>query len=91
MHEWGTSKYSHVKWDVMKRKDVPKKVKQTPRAPLVLICDTMRVVTVAYSTSADRETSHQERVVPPGRAPQNSQFGNPESIGQRDAYLSRTR
>lgn len=43
---------SQVKWDVMKRKEVPKKVKLTPRAPLVLICDTMRVVTVALSTSA---------------------------------------
>lgn len=45
--------YLHVKWDVMKRKDVPKKVKQTPRAPLVLIWDTMRVVTVADSTSGE--------------------------------------
>ena len=26
-----------VKWDVMKRKEVPKKVKLTPRAPLVLM------------------------------------------------------
>ena len=29
--------YSQVKWEVMKRKDVPKKVKPTPTAPLVLI------------------------------------------------------
>lgn len=36
----------------MKRKEVPKKVKPTPRAPLVLIWDTMRVVTVELSTSA---------------------------------------
>lgn len=35
----------------MKRKEVPKKVKLTPRAPLVLIWDTMRVVTVELSTS----------------------------------------
>lgn len=41
-----------MKWDVMKRKEVPKKVKPTPRAPLVLIWDTMRVVTVEVSTSA---------------------------------------
>lgn len=43
---------SQVKWDVMKRKEVPKKVKPTPRAPLVLIWDTMRVVTMELSTSA---------------------------------------
>lgn len=41
-----------VKWDVMKSREVPKKVKLTPRAPLVLIWDTMRVVTVELSTSA---------------------------------------
>lgn len=29
--------YLQVKWDVMKRKDVPKKTKATPTAPLVLI------------------------------------------------------
>lgn len=43
---------SQVKWDVMKRKEVPKKVKPMPRAPFVLIWDTMRVVTVELSTSA---------------------------------------
>lgn len=46
---------SHVKWEVMKRKEVPKNVKLIPRAPLVLIWDTIRVVTVAYSTSGRRK------------------------------------
>lgn len=41
----------------MKRKEVPKKVKQIPRAPLVLIWDTILVVTVAYSTSGRRKRS----------------------------------
>lgn len=51
-HEaWLGAGDSQVKWDVMKRKEVPKKVKPTPRAPLVLIWDTMRVVTVELSTS----------------------------------------
>lgn len=58
-----------MKWDVMKRKEVPKKVKPTPRAPLVLIWDTMRVVTVELSTSvggggADRRP--QPEAPPPG-------------------------
>lgn len=39
----------------MKRKEVPKKVKLTPRAPLVLIWDTMRVVTVEHSTSEQNQ------------------------------------
>lgn len=39
----------------MKRKDVPKKVKAMPTAPLVLICEMIRVVTVACSTSTKRE------------------------------------
>lgn len=47
-----TAKDLQVKWDVMKSREVPKKVKLTPRAPLVLIWDTMRVVTVELSTSA---------------------------------------
>lgn len=46
--------YIQVKWDVMKRKDVPKKVKPMPTAPLVLICEMIRVVTVACSTSTKR-------------------------------------
>lgn len=37
----------------MKRKEVPKKVKDTAKAPLVLIWDTMRVVTVEDSTSKE--------------------------------------
>lgn len=40
-----------VKWEVMKRKDVPKKTKATPTAPLVLIWEMILVVTVACSTS----------------------------------------
>lgn len=44
---------SQVKWDVMNRKDVPKKVKQIPTAPLVLIWDMILVVTVACSTSVE--------------------------------------
>lgn len=46
-------KYFHlqVKWEVMKRKDVPKKTKATPTAPLVLIWEMILVVTVACSTS----------------------------------------
>ncbi len=43
--------YLQVKWDVIKRKDVPKKVKPIPTAPLVLIWDIILVVTVACSTS----------------------------------------
>lgn len=35
----------------MKRKDVPKKTKATPTAPLVLIWEMILVVTVACSTS----------------------------------------
>lgn len=31
------SVHLQVKWDVMKRKEVPKKVKEIPTAPLVLI------------------------------------------------------
>lgn len=35
---WDTGAHDlQVKWDVMKRKEVPKKVKPMPRAPLVLI------------------------------------------------------
>lgn len=52
-----TESVSHVKWEVIKRKEVPKNVKQIPRAPLVLIWDTIRVVTVAYSTSGRRKRS----------------------------------
>lgn len=52
----------HVKWEVMKRKDVPKKVKDTARAPLVLIWDTMRVVTVEDSTSVETVTGGMESV-----------------------------
>lgn len=44
----------------MKRKEVPKKVKLTPRAPLVLIWDTMRVVTVELSTSGWGRTQRAE-------------------------------
>lgn len=51
-------RYSQVKWEVMKRKEVPKKVKQIPSAPLVLNWDTIRVVTVAHSTSVGREKRH---------------------------------
>lgn len=42
---------SQVKWDVMKRKEVPKKVNAIPTAPLVLIWEMILVVTVACSTS----------------------------------------
>lgn len=49
----------------MKRKEVPKKVKLTPRAPLVLIWDTMRVVTVELSTSGWGRTQRAD----PGRTP----------------------
>lgn len=37
-----------MKWDVMKRKEVSKKVKLTFRVFLVLIWDTMRVVIVEF-------------------------------------------
>lgn len=43
--------YLQVKWDVINRKDVPKKVKAIPRAPLVLIWEMILVVTVACSAS----------------------------------------
>lgn len=36
----------------MKRKEVPKKVRASPTAPLVLIWEMILVVTVACSTSA---------------------------------------
>lgn len=37
----------------MKRNDVPKNVKPMPTAPLVLICEMIRVVTIACSTSTN--------------------------------------
>lgn len=55
----------------MKRREVPKKVKLIPRAPLVLIWDTIRVVTVELSTSAWEEaelTGAQLQPEGPGRA-----------------------
>lgn len=56
---------------MMKRREVPKKVKLTPRAPLVLIWDTMRVVTVELSTSAGTkwEWRHSARAPTASRAP----------------------
>ena len=47
--------HSQVKWEVIKRKEVPKKVKPMPTAPLVLIWEMILVVTVACSTSARKE------------------------------------
>lgn len=95
-----------VKWDVMKRKEVPKKVKLMPRAPLVLIWDTMRVVTVELSTSewgrtqrADvgRRPGRPRPPRPPGSARALRAHARPPTeawpVGSADqaAHLSRTR
>lgn len=43
---------SQVKWDVMNKNEVPKKVKAIPKAPLVLIWEMILVVTVECSGAA---------------------------------------
>lgn len=55
--------YLQVKWDVMNRKDVPKKVKAIPKAPFVFICEMILVVTVACSASVREVTGQNAKTI----------------------------
>lgn len=57
---------------MIKRKDVPKKVKPMPTAPLVLICEMIRVVTVACSTSTKKKANTVGFIRSVGRSSQSS-------------------